>query len=282
MLLSPATNLSVKNFLASPSHALLLVGPSGSGKSSLARTITEKVLGIQEFSFDNYAYGMIICPGDGKTIGIDSIRRLEHFLALRVPSSNTFNRAVVIEDAHALTIEAQNSLLKTLEEPPKGTFICLTTVSDKKLLPTIDSRLTKVHVQPPDISDLKDFFISSGYDHDLVEQAGTISSGLPGLMHNILSSEGHELTAATSTARELLSKPAYERLLMVDSLAKQRSLIDSTLFILQQMAVISLCKTNGRASKRWQAILTSSYNASKELSLNGQTKLVLTKLMLTL
>ena len=71
-------------------------------------------------------------------VSIDSIRDLKHELGLK--SHQGQNRVVIIHDAHTMTIEATNSLLKILEEPPDRTFFILTTSLPEKILPTVLSR----------------------------------------------------------------------------------------------------------------------------------------------
>ncbi|MEI9914152.1 MAG: hypothetical protein WDN66_04200 [Candidatus Saccharibacteria bacterium] len=60
---------------------------------------------------------------DLKSISIDEVRAINDFLMLKVPVKRTINRIVIIEKAERLTLEAQNALLKNLEEPPLGTVL---------------------------------------------------------------------------------------------------------------------------------------------------------------
>lgn len=71
-------------------------------------------------------------------IGIDTVREIKRAVMLKPFKGKT--KAVVIEDAHTLTSQAQNALLKTLEEPPDNTIILLLTTNADLLLPTILSR----------------------------------------------------------------------------------------------------------------------------------------------
>ena len=276
------TKTSLDNFLAQPSHAVMLTGAQGSGKFSLATYLVEQTLGIKEGTFVDFAYGKILRPNDGKAIGIDAIRELDHFLSLKVPSQKIFDRAVIIEDSHFLTLEAQNALLKMLEEPPQGTLFILTASYSQSLLPTIRSRTQIIDITRPELQHLKDFFKAQGHDETAIKTAVAISGGLPGLMHAILSQEDHPLIAATERTRLLLSQPAYDRLLSVDELSKQKQLARDITFILKQMAHISLLTAKGSSAKKWQVILNASYEAGENLSKNGQAKLALTKLMLSL
>lgn len=75
---------------------------------------------------------------DANIIKISSIREIRKFLSLEYEDIKY--RVIIIDDAHLMNTEGQNSLLKSLEEPPDGVIFILLTPYDKKLLPTIHSR----------------------------------------------------------------------------------------------------------------------------------------------
>lgn len=72
------------------------------------------------------------------SIGIEEVKNMQKKIFLRPLKSKT--KAILIEESHLLTTEAQNSLLKVLEEPPSNTIIMLLSESKENLLPTIISR----------------------------------------------------------------------------------------------------------------------------------------------
>jgi len=282
LLVHHQTKQRLETFVAAPSHAVLLVGPRGSGKSSLARQLIEQLLDLPEHGLEHYGYKLQISPVDGKAIGIEEIRELEHFLSLKVPGTSAVDRAVIIEDSQLMTTEAQNALLKVLEEPPAGTILLLTTTNSQALLPTVRSRTQVIDVMTPDRQELESYFTTQGFDLSAVSRLRALSGGLPGLMSSLLQDDEHPLRAATDMARQLLSQSSYERLLLVDELAKQRPLLADTLFILQQMAQVSLRTATGPAARKWQKVLEAAYEASEKLGQSGQPKLILTNLMLAL
>jgi hypothetical protein len=286
-LLHPGTRTRLEAFMARPSHALMLVGPAGSGKRTLALGLAETVLGLSAGSYTSHPYALLIAPEEpGKAIGIEAVRQLEKFLALKVPGKKAgpdgLDRAVIIEDAQLMTLEAQNALLKMLEEPPAGTVLVLTVSHAQTILPTIRSRAQSVNVDRLDRQVLEDYFVKLGFDRQAVGRAYSISGGLPGLMHALLDESDHPLLEATGKARDLLSKTAFERLAMVDGLAKDRALAMDVALILQQMARISLQTAEGKTARKWQSVLEAGYEAAEALTVNAQPKLVLTKLMLSL
>lgn len=282
LVLSPHTRDQIEAFTAKPAHALLLTGPTGSGKYSLARLLAEEVLRLQEGGFETYPYGLRIRSEDGKAIGIESARQLEQFLSLKVPGAEAYDRAVIIEDAHLLTTEAQNALLKTLEEPPEGTLLILTATHEQAVLPTIRSRTQLIPVGKMERSALEEHFIAQGFKAEAIQKTYAVSGGLPGLMYALLHDAEHPLAIATERARQLLSGTAFERLMVVDDLAKQKALAIDVMAIMQQMARLSLQTATGTAAQRWQSVLSASYEAGEALLANAQPKLVLTKLMLNL
>jgi len=277
----PQTRTQLEAYLVSPTQAVLLTGPRGSGKFTLAVRLAEQALDLAPGKFTDYGYGMIVRPEDGKAIGIEAARQLERFLSLKVPSKRSVNRAVIIDDGHLLTAEAQNALLKTLEEPPAGTILILTASHGQALLPTIRSRVQSIAVRRPAQAALIAHFRRNGFEEAQIKQAYAMGGGLPGLMQALLSDDDHPLKAAAAQARQLLSQPLFERLITVDALAKQRELAIDTVDILQQMAHIGLQNAAGKAAERWQKILTASYQAAEALSTSGQLKLVLTNLALS-
>jgi hypothetical protein len=80
-------------------------------------------------------------------LGIESARKIQQFLSLKPYQGK--GQAIVILIGENLTPEAQNALLKTLDEPSLGTVFILGTASDDQLLPTILSRCQIINLQSP-------------------------------------------------------------------------------------------------------------------------------------
>jgi DNA polymerase III delta prime subunit len=82
---------------------------------------------------------------NSQSIGIEDIKNMQKKLFLK--PINSKDKAVVIANAQLLTPEAQNALLKVLEEPPEHTFILLSTQTKETLLPTIISRCQVIQLE---------------------------------------------------------------------------------------------------------------------------------------
>src|SRR5690348_4509566 len=131
LLLHPTTQAAIERFVARPSHAVLLVAPPGAGKATMARYLAAKLLDIDAEALDKHPHFKQLTPKDGKAISIDSVREIARFLALKTTGKHTVARVVIIESAQFLTTQAQNALLKTIEEPPADTVLILAAPSEQ-------------------------------------------------------------------------------------------------------------------------------------------------------
>lgn len=285
LLLSQTTRQALERFLAHPSHALLIVGPSGSGKAALAQHIAAMLLQVPDAKLIGNPYFKHLAQADRKSISIEEIRDVIHFTTLRIPGSSATNRVILIEGAHLMTVQAQNALLKTIEEPPAGTSILLTAPTEIAILPTIRSRAQNMTVHPPDSPAVITYFTHEGFTPEQVKKTFQMSGGLVGLMDAMLrGADDHPLIEAAAIARTLIPQPTYERLLAVDGLAKQPQLWQDILSVMERMAELSLQQgKNGPAKNRqWQHILAACYDARLAMQRNTQTKLVVLNFMLTM
>lgn len=277
--------VAIERLVLHKPHAVLLSGSQGGGKRTLAGHIAARLLDLDDEHFENYPYKMVLVPEQGTVLTIEQIRALQQTVSLKVPGKKSVARIVMIMEAHMMSVEAQNALLKTLEEPPLDTIILMTTNRADALLPTIHSRVATVHVLAPEPEQIEQWFLAKGHSREKIAQASMVSGGLPGLMTALLTeSTTHPLSAAIEQARTILVRSSYERLLLVDELSKQRQSIIDVLFVLTQMARTALIRGAGQSadSARWTRVLKACYTAERQLSRNVQAKLVLTRLMLEL
>ena len=136
-------------------HALLFVGPHGTGKRTTARLFARAMLctgkseerpcGIcpacKQFLNGTHPDVKVLAP-EKRSIGVEEIRGLIDYLALRPYEGG--RHVAIIEQADKMTPSAQNALLKTLESPPGDAAFFLLTETPSGLLPTIISRCQAV------------------------------------------------------------------------------------------------------------------------------------------
>ncbi len=150
-------------------HAYLLSGPAGVGKRTLAHELVKAALCEQKAddacdrcsscravesgnSWEASGLGVEVSKGQmrpledsDREIKVGSIRAMERELGVKVGAGRT--RAVIIPLAERMNEEAQNALLKTLEEPSGSRLLVLTSRRPEALLPTVISRLARVRLR---------------------------------------------------------------------------------------------------------------------------------------
>jgi DNA polymerase III delta prime subunit len=286
LAIHPRLQVLIDQYIRQPGHAILLTGPSGIGKLTIACEIAAGLLKTDSNSLHKHPYFKIVVPDKSESMSIDQVRELQHYLTLKVPGVHDYHtsRVIVVENAHLLTLDAQNALLKTLEEPPAQTVLILTAAVEQALLPTVRSRVQLVQVPQPTKDQIESHFLSAGYDKEAITKALRIAGRLPGLMDALLTDNtSHPLLAATETARKILQSTRFERLTQIDELSRNRINTLNTLGILQLMAETALRQQPApSAQDKWAKILKNCYQAQSALLKNAQTKLVLTNLMLSL
>ena len=143
---------TLKNALSSGklAHAYIFTGPRGTGKTSTARLLAKTINCLnskdgepcniceqcREITAGNSFNVLEIDAASNR--GIDSIRELRE--KVMVPPTNGKYKIYILDEAHMLTTEAFNALLKTLEEPPPHAIFVLATTDVHKMLPTVLSR----------------------------------------------------------------------------------------------------------------------------------------------
>jgi DNA polymerase-3 subunit delta' len=161
---------------ASMTHAWLITGPPGSGRSTLAYA---------------FAAALIAEPGDGNAMRQVLAGTHPDLAALRTegviisikdaralversyfsPSLGRY-RVIVMEDADRMSERTSNVLLKALEEPPERTVWVLCAPSDADLLPTIRSRVRTLRLREPDVDDVARLIVDrAGVEYAVAEQS---------------------------------------------------------------------------------------------------------------
>ncbi|WP_022819960.1 DNA polymerase III subunit gamma/tau [Fusobacterium russii] len=156
--------LSLKNNLIS--HAYLFSGPRGTGKTTTARLIAKGVncLDLMEngepcnkckncISINEGRFSDLIEIDAASNRSIDEIRALKE--KINYQPVEGLKKVYIIDEAHMLTKEAFNALLKTLEEPPSHVIFILATTELEKILPTIVSRCQRYDFKSLDLEEMK-------------------------------------------------------------------------------------------------------------------------------
>lgn len=209
-------------------HAVLLLGEKGCGKRTLARWIAAAAVctdsarrpcGVCRACLRVLEDGhpdvrMLTGTGVGGALKIEQIRDLRQD-ALR-PALEAPVKVYILPDAHKMTEQAQNALLKILEEPPAGVRFVLTAPTQDKLLPTILSRVQTFWLQPPPVEDCVAWILKQHpkADSARVQALAQQFGGNIGQVLEALEQETDEPTlAAAAAALKALLTPDENQLL---------------------------------------------------------------------
>lgn len=236
-------------------HAWILAGPQGVGKGLFARAAAAELVaepGVLQPSVENHPDILIPeHPPENKeeikkreagesfttkrSIPIDQIRVMQHRLNTR-PTLGA-RRAVIIDPADDMEKAAVNALLKSLEEPPVGTFFLLVAHRVGRLLPTIRSRCRMLRFAPLAAAEVDRILTRSAPQADAATRAaavaaaggspgvalGFVDAGLGGahsLMLRLLREGDAGLTLRGALAEQLGARPTRPRVLAMIELAR--------------------------------------------------------------
>jgi DNA polymerase-3 subunit delta' len=160
-----------KNMQEDNSATLLLATKKLEQQIEIAEKLTREILKLplkKSPRANPDCFGVWPEDVEGKTIKIDQVHEFIRQTQLK-PFRSKFKVGVIIS-AEKLTAEAQNALLKTLEEPSKNTFLILTTGQVKRLLPTILSRCQVLEFEKQDEGLVNEEAASRLLESDIVER----------------------------------------------------------------------------------------------------------------
>ena len=183
-------------------HAYLFTGPEGAGKRTMAEVFARAILCSAEGNRPcgickscllaekhNHPDFMRVAPDKG-SIKIETIREIMRYFA-DVPRLE-HGRVIIIEDSARMTVQAQNAILKSMEEPEPGHVFILTAENGNALLPTIVSRCQCFALRPFNDTQMAAFLKEKGCPPDREAVVIEASQGLPGRASQIVTSGNHD------------------------------------------------------------------------------------------
>lgn len=278
LYISDSTKKEVSSYLTSPSHALMIIGSQGNGSQELAKVVASELTGSKSQEAQS-PQTMTISPNKFGNISIEEVRAAWTFS--KVPTGDDFRdrKCVVINNANAMTVEAQNSLLKLLEEPPEYMHFILTVPTKRSVLATIDSRVQKIELKPlPRDSFLE--YISKDTGKKLAEQLYLATNGE---IYKALSLKEGDSTALTR-AKELISLEPFERLAVAGKSLSDRDEALSLANDLFHLSFIGLSQSikSGKSGKSWLKVAKMTETVIENLKSNGSVRLNMTFLLTTI
>lgn len=136
-------------------HALIFCGTRGSGKTTSARIVARELnREINDEEWPKLASLLVREMDAASNNGVDDVRDIVD----NIRYSRNGQTVVILDEAHMLTRNAFNALLKTLEEPPPGVTFILLTTEPHKLIPTVKSRCQIYEFHDVEVGVLNDYY----------------------------------------------------------------------------------------------------------------------------
>ena len=202
--------------------SLLFAGPEGVGKRSTALALAQalncerpidtstgrdscgKCPQCRRIARGVHAAVLIVEPGDSGSIKIEQIRDVVERSGYRPFEGR--RRVVIVDQAEALGIPAQDSILKTLEEPPSASVFVLVTDRPDVLLPTVRSRCQRLRFGPLSPADVAAVLIR---DHGMTDsEAHAAAAAADGSIGRAIEGHSEDIAEARDSAARLLQGAA--------------------------------------------------------------------------
>ena len=179
-------------------HAWLFTGPPGSGRSQLALAFAAALLcseggcgtcnSCQMIQTRNHPDVQVLNT-ERVLISVDEVTEFIE-KSIQMPAIGRF-RIMVIEDADRMSERTSNLLLKSLEEPPKGTIWMICAPSEADLLPTIRSRVRRVQLKVPTVDAVAQLLVEKyGIAFDLAQSSAAQAQSHVGMARRLATNAG--------------------------------------------------------------------------------------------
>ncbi len=228
-------------------HAYLLTGPSGVGRRSLAIRLAQAIQcqtpsapgvpcricrACKQIEAGQHIDLLVTqAEAEGGTLKVEQVREVTKFLSLK-PYASPFKIVLFLRFEEA-TANAQNALLKTLEEAPAHALLLLTADNAEQLLPTIVSRCEVIRLRPTAAAAVTEFLAAQGVQAEKARLLGHLSGGRPGYALRLAADEKAMAFRAEKLddLRELLAANRRTRFAYAEKLAKEKDTFRQALFI---------------------------------------------------
>ncbi len=271
-------------------HAQLFQGPKGVGKHSAAELCARAVnctgestkpcnacASCLQFLSGNSTRLISVSP-EKSAIRVDAVREIIEKINLR-PASGKL--CVIIDDAHLMNENAQNALLKTLEECPDYCVFFLITDKPDALLPTIRSRCSRYRFAPLGDNDVAEILAEMGVDTDTAESVAPEAGGSAGKAYESANDENYS-ELRRRAVRALLSAKKPSRVAAAFNIIKDdkddaRRILDIYETLARRLMLVSAgAKDNDdenvnaliKGGVRGENLLYSSVECARRLSSN--------------
>jgi hypothetical protein len=274
MDINQKTERLLKSFINRPTSSVIIHGDEYDGVDQIIEDFSSQLLGL---SYKNNR--IEIKPEDGKPITIEQARFLKKTMQNKLHTENEIARVGIVWRADTATREAQNALLKLIEEPVEHTVLILQCDDTQRLLPTVRSRCQIVSILPLEKSVAVTIATKQGVSDTEARKAYTLSKGKARLFQRLLNDPGTTPDSIIN-AKKFLQDSVSVRLQQSKSYDSPEKIID----LIEGIDLIThaALQTPRKDANKFYHILSEIRECKKLLSQNALVKLVYLRLCVNL
>lgn len=168
------------------SHANLITGDDGIGKSIVAKYLAHKIMNKSDHS---ECVDIVKCYPSGASFGVDDVRNIIEEVNKKPYEGD--KKVLILYKCDKMTVQAQNAFLKTIEEPPNGVHLILLSDSLETILDTIQSRCQIYKLTPLSKEDILDYIEINYSDISKEDKQAALaySTGIPGKVDKFINDD---------------------------------------------------------------------------------------------
>jgi DNA polymerase III delta prime subunit len=220
---------------------------------------------------------------DKKSIGIEDVKGLKEYFSLKANSDGEYTRFAVIPRAELLTNEAQNALLKLIEELPERTVLVLIVNDASKVLNTISSRCFVIKLLPIEYDKAREYAVRNNFSDEKFTRSYLLSEGNASLFIEYISGESSEIDNVVRYSKEFISSSVFDRQNILSKYSKEEYTPIQLIKSIQLVSKSTMRNARSVDSKRrWKEVLEKSILAEDQLNSNVNSKLVLLNLSVSI
>jgi len=236
--------------------AFMLTGPEGVGKFSSIKNIAEEYLKDKR--------DLVLIDTEDKIIKLSTAKFLQNLLRI----STDFKRIIIVNDAHKLNKEAQNSLLKIIEEIQTKALLFFITHKPFKIYPTIRSRMQNIKFDFVSNDEIRKFLKDKGYAEKTIDLAIELFPGQLGKILKVLEKKD----IFNTIAKVYSLKDEFEKFLLLSKIEDKIELSEVLVYLIifERRKMLNKDKESLYKIKFLEALYQDSQNfLNKNLQLNN-------------
>lgn len=265
LLIHDVAKVALEALQVSPPQGLLLVGPEGIGKLSIATAWARSIV-------DHDTNMRVISPDEKGTIPIETIREL--YKTTRAKQEG--RQIVILDRADGMSLEAENAFLKLLEEPREGLTFILTAQLPESLLPTILSRVQHITLQALPDEVIRQAIVAKkpGISQNDLSQLVFLAQGRPGIALSLLVDDAlPKQRARMQIVKQLITAKPYERFSLINQMATDKEGCVSNLNAMSRIVEVQMTTAHSKAQlSHWLTLASALDEALWAITHNGNVR----------